>query len=198
MRISNKYGLLGLMLTLAAILVIAAGSGQAWAGKWKKESERHKSECKAWCGQTPGCEFCSTNRGCGQGYEAIRSWTGYGKNWHACAKRETRREAGLRHKEDCEKWCRENPACSDCTSVAGCGYKSRVLKTWKGRGKNYYACERRMKTDRASMNNKAACEEWCGRHEKCRKCTNFTTCGLGVRTLKTFGGAGENWYACEK
>jgi hypothetical protein len=51
---------------------------------------------------------------------------------------------------------------------------------------------------KASKRNKQECKEWCATNPNCRKCTNFTTCGLGVKTLKRFGGAGENWYACQK
>lgn len=196
MDLFKKRNIVLMLFALAAILVL--GAGQAWAGSYKNASERNKKECKEWCAQTGDCEFCSTKRGCGQGYTAIRSWTGKGKNWHACGKRETRREAGIRHKEECNKWCKENPACSNCSKLAGCGKGYRTIKRWTGRGENWHACEKREKTDRASQNNKAACNEWCAKNPNCRKCTTFTTCGLGVKTLKRFGGAGENWYACEK
>jgi hypothetical protein len=183
------------MLALALGLVFVLGPGQAWAGKYKDASRQNKMDCQIWCNKKADCEFCSKKSGCGQGYTSIQSWTGRGKNWYACAKRETRREAGQRHREECHKWCDNNPACFMCSTKTGCGLGYRVLKSWTGRGNNYYACERREKKDRASQYNKEACNEYCKSKGYTCKCHN-RLCHHSQKKVKTFGGKGENWYAC--
>ncbi len=46
----------------------------------------NKQVCKKWCDQNPECVRCDTKIGCGAGYKRIKSFTGPGRNWHACRK----------------------------------------------------------------------------------------------------------------
>jgi hypothetical protein len=192
----KKRNFVIILLALALGMVFSAAPDQAWAGKYKKASQKNESDCRKWCHENKEqCEFCDTKSGCGQGYVSIRKWGGRGKNWYACGKKETRREAGQRHYNDCKKWCDENPGCDRCSKKSGCGKGYRKLKGWTGRGENWYACEKREKTDPASQNNKAACREYCKGKYGC-KCKN-RPCHHTYKKLKTFGGRGENWYACD-
>lgn len=44
--------------------------------------------CKNWCNANkPQCVKCSSLKNCGIGYKNMKSWTGHGKNYHACRKR---------------------------------------------------------------------------------------------------------------
>lgn len=106
-------------------------------------SETNEQKCKKWCREHPECAECSTLRGCGPGYEHLRSWTGAGKNWHACKKKPSRQEASKTNKEACEEWCREHPECAKCSTKRGCGRGYKNLKSWTGRGENWHACEKR-------------------------------------------------------
>lgn len=52
--------------------------------------------------------------------------------------------------------------------------------------------------DRASAQNKQDCENWCRGNPQCEKCSTHMGCGVGFTHLKTFGGYGDNWFACGK
>jgi hypothetical protein len=45
--------------------------------------------------------------------------------------------------------------------------------------------------------NLAACQDWC-RGKGCSQCSRLPGCGVGHKTVKSFTGAGRNWYACKK
>jgi len=48
----------------------------------------NREACERWCDANEDCDKCSTLRHCGPGFRRLgRSWTGYGKNWHACEER---------------------------------------------------------------------------------------------------------------
>lgn len=61
---------------------------QAEAGRARdRASAENKAACESWCKDNkPECDHCSTLRNCGTGFKNIKSWTGFGDNWHACAK----------------------------------------------------------------------------------------------------------------
>ena len=85
---------------------------------------------------------------CGQGYDNMHSWTGYGKNWHACKKRPSYSQAGNQNHSECIEWCDNNkPRCDKCSTSAGCGAGYKSIKKFGGRGDNWYACERRAHTE---------------------------------------------------
>ncbi len=197
MQDNKGRALMALMAICCAFcFLLVAGAGVSLAGRWKDNSERFEAECRAWCTDHPDvCYDCSTLRGCGQGLENLRSWTGYGKNWHACKKRPSRHELTLGYFEECRRWCDANkPPCDKCLRTTGCGAGYKVLKTFKGRGHNVHACERRSNTEA----RQTECEEWCTNNKpRCAKCSKKSGCGAGYKTIKKFKGKGKNYYACE-
>jgi hypothetical protein len=46
--------------------------------------------------------------------------------------------------------------------------------------------------------NRPACEEWCRNDERRAKCSQLPGCGLGYEPLKSWTGAGANYYACRE
>jgi hypothetical protein len=245
---------LRLFAALAIVVFFAVGAGDAQAGKWKRKSKEHEDACKAWCDEhKPDCDHCSTLLNCGPGYDTIQSWTGYGKNWHACKRRPTRDEASEQNKAECEaycarnddckkcewdrcrdgyetiktfggrghnyhacglkryntpasnynrdecfKWCDENkPLCRTCYTYKGCSAGMVAIKSWAGKGRNFYACARR---DDVKAKNKADCEAWCAAHEKCVKCDTNKACGYGYLHMKSFnlGNVSSDYHACKR
>ena len=115
---------------------------QAWAGKKRDQaSAKHKKACNDWCKSNPACEKCSRKPGCGIGLKNLKSWTGFGDNYYACGKNKYG-EASDKHHDACKKWCAGNPKCSYCSKHVGCGVGYKNMKSWTGRGKNYYACKK--------------------------------------------------------
>lgn len=51
---------------------------------------------------------------------------------------------------------------------------------------------------KATKKNKSDCNKWCDAHENCEKCSTKRGCGSGLKNLKTWGGKGKNYHACEK
>lgn len=94
----------------------------------------------------------------------------------------------------CAEWCKANPdKCVKCSPTIGCGKGHKKIKSWKGKGKNWYACAE------IKNPNKVACEKWCSEHpDKCEKCSTSVGCGKGYKKIKSFKGKGKDWYACEK
>jgi hypothetical protein len=116
--------------------------GTAWAGKKRdRASAKNKADCAAWCKSNPSCEKCSRTSGCGTGYKKLKSWTGFGDNYYACGKNKYGKESD-RNKADCLKWCRGNKKCAHCSKLSGCGNGFKKIKSWTGKGKNYYACKK--------------------------------------------------------
>lgn len=146
--------------------------------------------CKRYCDSDPKCVKCSTKKGCGPGYKWLRSYTGPGTNYHACA--ELKRSAGNHQK--CEKWCREHSNCAKCDTNVGCGEGYKKIHSFTEGGTNWYACEERSR----SRSHREACEEWCKARSECAKCSTKRGCGVGFKTIKSWTGKGTNWHACER
>jgi len=102
------------------------------------------------------------------------------------------------NKAECERWCNANkPRCVRCDSGMSCGGRDLdIIKSFKKGTGNWYACGL-SDYARESQKNKADCENYCRSNPACVKCT-AGACGSGIKILKTFGGKGENWRACEK
>ncbi|MEW6419534.1 MAG: hypothetical protein AB1480_15705 [Nitrospirota bacterium] len=102
------------------------------------------------------------------------------------------------NKAACEKWCNDNkPKCAFCDSDAFCGGRTYdVIQSFKKGTGNWYACGL-SEYGSETQKNKAECEAYCKSNPDCVKCTS-DACGSGIKILKTFGGKGENWHACEK
>jgi hypothetical protein len=194
-------GFLVAMLFAFGLTAICYGTAQA-ESRYKRKSREHKEACELWCKENPNkCDFCSTKSGCGKNATKVMSYGGYGKNWYACKKTESRKEAGARHKASCEKWCTENKLeCKYCSRLSDCGNpKHHKIKSWKGRGKNYYACAKKLSRKELGQLHREACEKWCKENpDKCDHCRSTATCGSKWKKVMTFGGKGKNWYACKR
>ena len=66
---------------------------ESWYACTKKKTRdeatlSNKQHCVDWCNShKPKCVKCDTKRHCGFGFQNMKSWSGYGKNWHACKKK---------------------------------------------------------------------------------------------------------------
>ena len=178
------------------------GYGNNWYACRKKgqssreqASDKNHEDCKKWCdAHKPECIYCSKNIGCGSGMKRIKSWTGYGTNWHACGKNQYGRNSE-KNMYECMDWCNEHkPPCVECQSKRGCGKGQTAMKTFGGKGENWYACRKA-----SSQANKEACEIWCNDNKpRCAKCSDLPGCGIGYKRIESFKGPGKNWFACEK
>ena len=91
-------------------------------------------------------------------------------------------------KEACAEWCKAHPdKCIKCSPMLGCGASYKKIKSFRGKGKNYYACAK------IKNPNKEACRKWCKEHpDKCVKCSSKAGCGVGYKKIKSFGGKGKS------
>ncbi len=183
------------------------GYGNNWHACSKRDrtsdrdraSENNHRACQRWCDDNrPECVKCSKKRGCGRGFDNLRSWTGYGTNWHACSRRDTRDQASANNRSACEEWCRNNSECEKCSRSVGCGQGYTRLNAWTGRGDNYFACGKRESREQASQSNRQACEEWCRNNPACKKCSTSSGCGRGYKRMESWRGRGRNWHACRE
>ncbi len=165
------------------------GPGTNWhACAEKARSRNNHNACLSWCNANDNCKKCDTNRACGVGYERLKSWTGSGTNWHACA--EKARSRG--HHAACEAWCREHEECAKCSTIKTCGPGYTRLQSWTGRGTNWHACAE----EGITIDNHALCQEWCDARDDCIKCDTSSGCGVGFEGIKSWTGRGTNWHAC--
>jgi hypothetical protein len=172
-------------------------------------ADANEAACKDWCrtgdGQQQGCRMCSHSAGCGPGYKSVKSWKEAGKNWYACAQRNTRRSnASEANRSSCEQWCRDHrtdQGCVKCDTRVDCGIGYRSLKTWRGYGNNWHACRVKgdTKRERASAAHHQSCQQWCDANRPdCTHCSKRSGCGVGFKSLKSWKDYGTNWYACGK
>ena len=194
------------------------GTGNWYAcglSEYGGESLKNKEECEAWCGNDERCKFCRDKVGCGSGHVSIKMFGGRGENWYGCSTRDILSQV---RKKECETWCEPrrkdtlNP-CVRCSSAVGCGRGYKVLKRFKGEGKNWNAC--------TFIQSREECEEYCkGAKPRCEFCSNKKDCGKdGYVSMRTFYGFDnsladqslvsyygteflnafiENYYACRK
>jgi hypothetical protein len=156
----------------------------------------NKADCREWCGNhaDDGCVKCSTKAGCGSGYKAMKHFRGRGRNYHACKLNNFGRRGEENHQE-CEAWCDGNQNCEKCSTIVGCGSGYNNMKSFRGPGKNWYACQMNQ-SRRASELNKSLCKEWCETSSICDKCSTHVGCGVGYRSVASFARSGNRWYAC--
>ena len=99
-------------------------------------------------------------------------------------------EAASANEATCKDWCLaaegQQQGCRMCSHISGCMPGYRPIKSWKGAGKNWYACEKN-KWGARSDANEHACKEWCKGNERCEKCSKLPACGMGLKQLRTFG-----------
>lgn len=160
----------------------------------------NKSRAEAYCQQKAKDGIpCKISRwvGCGQGWtKANRFNQDRGKDWFAC-KQTVFAKGTEKNKRECQEWCAKNQDCKKCANWIGCGVGYKQLQSFRGTGKDWFACQ---KTDYAtgSDKNKKECEKWCNNNRDCEKCSKLPECGCGFKRAKKFGGTGKNWYACQK
>jgi hypothetical protein len=99
--------------------------------------------CYEWCQGKKKCSRCSKLPACGPGYSPMKKFTGAGKDWYACEKRKSRKQASRDNKKACQDWCGGNSKCKKCSRKPGCGIGYKTMKGWTGRGNNWYACKKR-------------------------------------------------------
>ncbi len=195
----KSHRIIRIAAVLTALMVLAVFlAGPAFAGKRARKSKEHEAACNNWCAENkPDCSHCSPSRGCGAGYDTIKSWTGYGKNWYACKKRMSRDEASKARLDECTAWCDRNPDCEYCSRY-GCGDAFERMRKWKGRGKDVEACSKRQFRDEASNRNRDSCLKWCEENKQiCNTCKTSKGCGpTGDVAVKSWTGKGRNFYAC--
>jgi hypothetical protein len=178
------------------------GYGNNWhacrvKGETNRErgSENHHQSCEQWCGSNkPECVKCSKRSGCGVGFDSLKSWKGYGTNWHACGKSGYGKDSE-RNWNDCRVWCKANePTCKECSTNRYCGKGLTTMRSWTGPGKNWHACRAA-----GSQSNRDACDLWCNQNKpRCAKCSSNSGCGRGYKKIENFRGRGENWFACRE
>ncbi len=78
----------------------------------------------------------------------------------------------------------------------GCG-KWTKAKRFGRKGKAWFAFKKTT-CAKFSERNKKKCEEQCENSKDCKKCTNWSGCGINYKKLKTFKGSGKDWYACQQ
>jgi hypothetical protein len=129
-----------------------------------RRSDANKADCLAWCAQhaDEGCHHCYATSVCGGGYSSMKKFGNLG-TWYACRLNDFGRKGEQNH-EDCEAYCRSNPACEKCTSSV-CGKDIKLLKSFIGGGKDWYACQ---KTEWAKNTEEAhdAAVKWCADYTK--------------------------------
>lgn len=161
------------------------------------KSKKNKANCLAWCNNNkPRCEFCDSNAFCGGiTYDVIKSFKKGTGNWYACGLSEYAL-GSRKNKRECNAYCKSNPACVKCTSSL-CGKDIKVLKTFRGKGDNWRACQ---KTNWAknTEQNRQNCFNWCKSNARCAKCSSLNNCGGGYKDIKRFDAGGNTWSACEK
>jgi hypothetical protein len=166
------------------------GKGTNWHACRKSSSRDHRIECEQWCASDPRCVKCDTNRACGVGYERLKSWTGEGANWHACAEK----SRSVDNHRACQNWCAARSQCVKCDTNRACGVGYERLKSWTGAGTNWHACAEKSR----SAANHRACQDWCAANDECVKCDTNRACGRGYKRLKSWTGKGTNWHACKR
>jgi len=177
------------------------GRGDNWHACAERENRQEASEsnhqaCLDWCQKTPQCVGCSKLGDCGPGKKDIRSWTGHGDNWHACAERESRQEASKSNHQACLDWCSTVPECIGCSKLGDCGPGKKDIRSWTGHGDNWHACAKRESRAERSLSNRQACQEWCKEHSECVGCSENPGCGYKKKSIRSWTGRGDNWYAC--
>ncbi len=185
------------LITGVMVIIVLFVSDNGWAGRWKDASDRHKQDCSSWCSGHEDCGRCLPLLPCPPGTKKLKSWTGYGKNWHACSKPVNRAAESRRHKQECDVWCAANDDCKTCSHLP-CPPPSRNLKSWTGFGDNWYACKKITPPGTESREHRQACVAWCRNEPTCVRCEPFHPCPPGLGTLRSYRGPGKNWYACGK
>lgn len=167
-----------IILTVIAILFSMSGVYSAHA-----KSSENKANCQAWCNSNkPKCSFCNANITCkGRDHNVIKSFKKGTGNWHACGLSQHAIKSSENERK-CKQWCANTSECNQCTS-GNCGRGIKHLKTFGGRGENWYACQKTNWTKNTEK-SKAEAEKWCADYrqstrEDCRIVKSGKSCPAG-------------------
>jgi hypothetical protein len=166
------------------------------------KSSENRAACIKWCNNNKQvCEKCHSNTTCGgRSWKVIKSFKKGTGNWYACGLTDYGR-GSRKNRKACQRWCIDNPdKCdfcwknSDCQS--GLQKTGERIKTFRGRGENYYACRL---TARGLLTEERleACRKMCKSSEICDFCTTGV-CGAGYDVVARFRGKGLTVRACKK
>jgi hypothetical protein len=195
---TSKQSLAGWIIMVFCLALALSLAMPAQAGRYKKASQKHKVDCSRWCKGKPECGKCLPLLPCPPGTKKLKSWKGYGKNWYACSKPGYRKRVSKDKLKECRKWCADHEGCGKCLPTAICPPGTKKLKSWKGYGKNWYACSKPGYRKKVSKDKLKKCKRWCAGNPKCGKCLPLLPCPIGTRRLKSWKGYGKNWHACSK
>jgi len=153
--------------------------------------------CKQWCDQNKDyCAKCTSIASCGTGHKKIATFS-VGKNWYACGMTKLK-QRGQINQQNCEQFCDQTEGCEKCSSAIGCGRGLKSMRTFGGTGENWYACEK-TGLEAKGEPNREACHNWCAANPgQCVRCARYVGCGVGLKSIKSFKGPGQNWYACKR
>lgn len=70
-------------------------------------------------------------------------------------------QASDSNRKRCEAYCEEDKACHKCSKLPACGEGYKSLATFKGSGKNWYACRKNPHGIRSEANKKECMVESC-------------------------------------
>jgi len=107
-------------------------------------------------------------------------------------------EASEEAKRDCRRYCDSHSECLKCDTNIGCGLGLKSMESFYRGGDRWFACK---KTDYqiASEAHEHACKDFCAATNRCEKCSDVVGCGTtSLEVMKTWGGEGKNWYACQE
>lgn len=155
-----------------------------------------------WCkAHKPECLHCHTKKSCGgKKYKIIRSFRKGSDNWYACGLSDYGR-GSIENLEECEKYCENNPdKCDFCWPRSDCKSGRRIqgarIKTFGGKGANYYACRFTAK-GLLTKERLEECQKMCEASDICDYCT-ARGCRPGYKAVARFTGKGSTVRACKK
>jgi hypothetical protein len=116
------------------------GKGKNWCAKISttKLQNLNMSKCKEWLRGKQGI-YCKKER-CGNGYTKAKSWGKLTYKISACTKSRFG-EKGEKNHAACLKYCSKKQC--QCKSQLRCGAGWRSVRSFRGKGKNWWACYRR-------------------------------------------------------
>ncbi len=136
------------------------GRGKNWYAcdaLWKDS----RGICRRWCNDHEICSKCAPAVGCGRGFTALKGFDEWretyfggfgimeaivntfdGSRWYACKVVGAKTPKDI-HERDCKAWCESTRRCDKCSKLPGCGKGYRLVRSFKGKGRNWYACGKR-------------------------------------------------------
>jgi hypothetical protein len=166
------------------------------------KSAVNKAACMEWCkAHQPECIKCHPKKSCGgKNFKIIRSFRKGSGSWYACGLSDYRR-GSLKNREECEKYCENNPdKCDFCWRRSDCKSGRQIqgerIRTFGGKGQNWYACRFTVK-GLLTKERLEECKKMCESSDICDYCTT-RSCDRGDKAVARFKGKGRTVRACQK